>query len=132
MGSMEPTLHGHPPTSPGPVPQHVRLPINRMAVAALACGVAGVILPAVNIAAIVLGTRALKRIGPGQQGQSCAIIGIVLGVLGILANVASTRCAASCGRPTRSSSSPPSSGAATATTSPAWRWKARWTFTCSR
>jgi hypothetical protein len=58
---------------------------NGLAIAALCCGVAGLI-PVVGVVAIVLGVIALHQLRGGfQRGRGMAITGIVLGALATLA-----------------------------------------------
>jgi Domain of unknown function (DUF4190)/Domain of unknown function (DUF1707) len=58
---------------------------NRLAAAALVCGICGVVLPiAASIAAIILGIAARGQIRrTGESGAGMALAGIILGCIGI-------------------------------------------------
>ena len=80
-----------PPTARGALGSHVRLPLSRMAIWALVCGVVGLLLTPVALAGIVLGIIALthlsKKLKGKRQGHGLAIGGIVTGCLGLILGV---------------------------------------------
>jgi hypothetical protein len=85
---MSDTTTPAPPTVPGDVPL-AGVPNSRLAIAAVFCGIAGLLLPLINIVAIVLGIVAIRRIIAArgrQQGHGLAIVGICVGVVGIAVN----------------------------------------------
>jgi hypothetical protein len=87
MSDPDPASSPAPPTSPGPL--GAAGPTNVKAIASIACGFGGLLLPGVSIAAVVLGIVALRAIGrsrPRQQGVGLAVVGICAGTVGIVAN----------------------------------------------
>lgn len=84
-----------PPTQSGPYSQpgyYPPRPTNGLAIASLVCGIVGLFVPFVCLAAIILGhmgLSAVKRTGEGGRGYALAgaILGWVATVLGILSLV---------------------------------------------
>ena len=66
----------------GPPPQPQR--INKLATAALICGIAVFVLPLNAIAAIILGHKARRAIRrTGERGRGQATAGLILGYVGV-------------------------------------------------
>jgi hypothetical protein len=63
--------------------------MSRISVASLCCGLAGLLVPLVNIVAIVLGIVGLCQIGrdPRLRGRPYATVGICLGAVGVLLSI---------------------------------------------
>jgi MFS family permease len=67
----------------GPPPQSQRT--NRLAIAALCCGIAVIFFPPTAIVAIILGHIAKREIRrTGEHGRGLATAGLILGYLGLV------------------------------------------------